>query len=132
MTLLHIVHAWDEARDSDHAKLRDPIKPSLMNGAEHLKKEFVRLLGRDLTVQKQNPLNPFWHTGFPSVRCGTGWARWARDRSTADIYSGLPQQTSADPTPGYMHASQGAPNQCYIRRRVLSGNPVRFMFRYIQ
>ena len=39
--------------------------------------------------------------------------RGPEDRSTADIYSGLPQQTSADPTPGCMHAHQGAPDQCY-------------------
>ena len=39
--------------------------------------------------------------------------RGPEDRSTADSYSGLPQQTSADPTPGCMHAHQGAPDQCY-------------------
>jgi hypothetical protein len=55
-----------------------------------------------------------------SVRCRTGWhgsavdlTDWAAP-STADIYSRLPQQTSADPTPGYMHASLGAPDQCYL------------------
>lgn len=53
--------AYDEAMGTDVLKLRDPLRPSLLNGAALLRAEMKKLLPTDLTQPCAH--NPFWHTG---------------------------------------------------------------------
>ena len=55
--------AFDDLRGK-HSDLKDPVRPSLLNGAERVRAKFRELLGTDLTVV--DPLNRFWHTGIPT------------------------------------------------------------------
>lgn len=59
--LLHGTHAYDEAMGSDVLKCRDPLRPSLLNGAMRIRDELRKLLPTDLTQPDDH--NPFWHTG---------------------------------------------------------------------
>jgi len=59
--LCDAVHKWDELYDQNQGGLREPIRPSLLNGAERLRQRLKALLGTDLT--QPDPLNHCWHTG---------------------------------------------------------------------
>ena len=61
--LMHVMHAFDEFNGTDHGQIRDPIRPSLLNGAERLRQRFKSTLGTDLTTHSS--LNHYWHTGTP-------------------------------------------------------------------
>jgi hypothetical protein len=60
--LQHVVHCQDENLGRD-AGVREPIRPSLLNGAQLLREAIVAQLGtNDLTVHTN--INVFWHTGL--------------------------------------------------------------------
>ena len=52
--------------------MREPIRPSLLNGAALIHKKLRETLGTDLTVD--DPMNYFWHTG-PVNNSGGDWQR---------------------------------------------------------
>jgi hypothetical protein len=61
-TILHVRHAF-QAHEHGAAETDDPITPSMLIQARLLQDEFLRELGRDLTVQRND--NPFHHTRNP-------------------------------------------------------------------
>lgn len=66
--LLHVRHTF-QASETGAAAADDPVSESMLRMARLLQDEFVRTLGRDLTVV--DPNNHFWHTGN-SVPLNTG------------------------------------------------------------
>ena len=66
--LIHVRHAF-QASETGAAEADDPVTENMLRLARLLQDEFVRILGRDLTVQDQD--NHFWHTGS-SVPLNTG------------------------------------------------------------
>ena len=63
--LLHVRHAF-AAHETGEPAGSDPVTLSMLVSARLLQNEFVRLLGRDLTVHTTH--NVFWHTGTPVPR----------------------------------------------------------------
>ena len=60
--MLHVCHAF-QAHATGIPAGTDPITESMLISARKLQDEFVRRLGRDLTVPADD--NEFWHTGNP-------------------------------------------------------------------
>lgn len=52
---------WDELYDQNDGGLREPIRPTLLNGAARLRSEILKVLGTDLT--QDDPMNHFSHAG---------------------------------------------------------------------
>ena len=61
---------WYELYDQNQGGLREPIRPTLLNGAARLRAEVLKLLGTDLT--QVDPVNPFSHGG-PVNYDGGNW-----------------------------------------------------------
>ena len=58
-------------------QLHDPVRQSLLNGAEVVRKALLEKLGSDMTVETTH--NPFYHTGNP-VNPSRGSTRTHRER----------------------------------------------------
>ena len=69
--MLHVDQVWDMAING-HSPLHDPVRQSMLNAAEVVRKQLQDKLGTDLTVR--NEYNPFFHTGNP-VKLSSGNAR---------------------------------------------------------
>ena len=63
--------AWDEVCDTNYSGLREPIRPSLLNGAERIRQELKKTLGTDLTVASN--INHFWHSGPVDMANPSNW-----------------------------------------------------------
>jgi hypothetical protein len=71
---MHVRHAF-QAAETGSAESDDPVTENMLRMARMLQDEFVRILGRDLTVY--DPDNHCWHTGN-SVPLYTGDYRYRR------------------------------------------------------
>ena len=72
--MIHARHAF-QASETGVPPSEDPLSENTLRMARLLQDEFVRILGRDLTIR--DDINHFWHTGS-GVRLDTGDFRYRR------------------------------------------------------
>lgn len=64
--MMHVAYALEMAENGE-SELHDPLRQSHLNGAEQVRKDLVKKLGTDLTVQDDT--NPLYKTGGqPNMR----------------------------------------------------------------
>ena len=110
---------------TDVLKIKDPLRPSLLNGAARLRREMKAHLGADLTVA--NDHNPFWHTGTsPNMNISTDVMRQRPWKHIWRVAAGV-AMGKGSPSEAGEEKRKAEPYQRHIQRFLqqhMSGNAV--------